>query len=153
MNVKIESICENLIFLENVTRWIYEEFVRPYRDDLTYEELVLKEKNFINETWPIRFVAIVDDKCVGTVSIVDNDLKCSNYTPWLSGLYVDVPYRNKKIGEQLIEHVKNFAKSLGYKELFLRTEHASGYYKRLGWQYIETYDDGKLKPDVFKFKL
>jgi GNAT superfamily N-acetyltransferase len=81
-------------------------------------------------------------------------LACREYTPWLAGLYVDESYRGEKIGVQLIERVKDIAKELGYDELYLRTEHASNYYRRLKWQFVEScYDDYDLKPDVFKVAL
>jgi len=97
---------------------------------------------------------MIDGKCAGTVSLVSNDLKCRNYTPWLAGLYVDKAFRNQKIGRTMIDRIKIISAELGYKELFLRTEHAGNYYRKLGWEYIETCDDDyNLKPDVFKWKL
>ena len=103
---------------------------------------------------PIRLIALTNGICVGTVSIVFNDLKCRNYTPWLAALYVDESYRNRGIGEHLIDKVKQIASDLGYTEVFLRTEHKSDYYRKLGWKFIESCDDNfNLKPDVFIHKL
>jgi N-acetylglutamate synthase-like GNAT family acetyltransferase len=81
-------------------------------------------------------------------------LSCRDYTPWLAAVYVDKAYRRNKIGEQLIDSAKIIAKELGYNELYLRTEQASHYYRKLGWQFIESCeDDFNLKTDVFKFVL
>jgi len=153
-NVKIEYLCDHIRFAEPVANWIFEEFVKGIKTDQTYETVLSKFTICHRDTLPIRLVAVMEDQCVETVSIVENDLACRNYTPWLAGLYVDKSYRNRKIGEQLIQSVKDISRGLGYRELFLRTEHASGYYKRLGWQYIETCeDDHDLQPDVFKITL
>ena len=152
--MKIEYLCDNIIFADDVAAWIYNEFIKGIKTDRSYESVLSAIKNCSKTELPIRLVAMADNKCVGTVSIVQNDLKCREYTPWLASLYVDVPFRKNKIGEQLIDRVKDIAKGLGYSELYLRTEHASGYYRRLGWQFVESCDDDyNLKPDVFKLTL
>jgi predicted N-acetyltransferase YhbS len=103
---------------------------------------------------PIRLVAVIGGECVGTVALVENDLRCRPYTPWLASLIVAPAHRGQKIGEGLVESVKALAKDKGYRELYLRTEHASGYYVKLGWEFVETCeDDYGLKPDVFKIGL
>jgi predicted N-acetyltransferase YhbS len=85
------------------------------------------------------------DICVGTISLVENDLQCRpHYTPWLASLFVPEEYRKQGIGEQLIEHIKGLAREMGYNKIYLRTEDAETYYQRLNWQYIETCAD-----DVF----
>jgi len=61
---------------------------------------------------PIRLVAMENERCVGTVSIVQNDLDCRDYTPWLAVLYVDEFHRGNKIGEELIERVKQITVTL-----------------------------------------
>ena len=124
------------------------------KTDRTYEDVLSSMKNCHRQELPVRLVTLINGKCVGIVSVVSNDLKCRNYTPWLASLYVDKDYRNQKIGERLIERVQTITTDLGYKELFLRTEHASGYYRKLNWEFIENCnDDYNLKPDVFKFVL
>lgn len=152
--MKIEYLSDHIIFANVVAKWIYNEFIKDVRNDFSYEKVLLSVKNCNKSEFPIRFIAIIDKKCVGTVSIVQNDLKCRTYTPWLAALYVDKSFRKNKIGEQLIDYVKNIVKGLGYNEVYLRTEHASNYYKKLGWQFVESCDDNfGLKPDVFKFTL
>ena len=152
--MQIEYLCNNTVFTECVAQWIYDEFIKNIKNDRSYEEVLSKVKICYKDQIPIRLIAVIDGKCVGTVSIVQNDLKCRNYTPWLAALYVDKSFRGNGIAKKLIESVKNIVKDLGYNELYLRTEHASGYYKKLGWQFIESCDDDyNLKPDVFTYKL
>ncbi len=39
---------------------------------------------------------------------------------------------------------------MGFDKLYLRTEHASRYYKRLGWEFIyQTIDEFGLETQVF----
>ena len=152
--MRIEYLADHIGFANDAAKWIYNAFIRDVRDDLSYEQVLAKVKNCGKFQLPIRLVAILDGACVGTVSITENDLQCRDYTPWLAALYVDEPFRGKGIGEGLIERVKEIAKSLGYREVYLRTEHASDYYRKLGWQFVEACEDNfNLKPDVFKFVL
>lgn len=152
--MKIMYLSDHIGFAEDVAKWIYDEFIHNIRNGLDYEQILTSVKECGKTELPIRLIAVADEKCVGTVSIVRNDLKCRAYTPWLAALYVDKPYRNNKIGEQLIERVKGIVQDLGYCELYLRTEHASGYYKKMGWQWVESCtDEFGLEPDVFKLTL
>ena len=152
--MKIEYLVDNIIFAENVAGWIYDEFINGIRHGISYEQLLSSVKNCHKAELPIRLIAKEDNKCVGTVSIVQNDLKCRDYTPWLAALYVEKAYRRNKVGEQLVERTKSIVKELGYNELFLRTENTSNYYRKLEWRFIESCEDEfGLKPDVFKFLL
>lgn len=152
--LQIRYLCDNLHFADIVSSWIYNEFIKGVRDDLTLDDITARISKCNKDTLPIRFVAVLDGKCVGTVSLVKNDLKCRNYTPWLAALYVDQDYRGHGIAKKLISFAQNTAKRLKYKKLYLRTEHASGYYKKLGWQFVEKCsDDFGLEPEVFKYIL
>ena len=150
---EIVYLCDNIYFAETAAKWIFDEFIDGIKDR-TYEEVVASWKNCNRDKLPIRLVAVIDGRCAGAISIVENDLRCREYTPWLASLYVDEKLRKNGIGRALIERVKEIARGMGYKEIYLRTEHASGYYRKLGWEYVETTnDDFNLVPDVFKWKL
>jgi predicted N-acetyltransferase YhbS len=152
--LEIKYLCENLNHANIVSSWIYNEFIKDIRDDLTVKEISSRIIKCGKDALPIRLVAVLDGRCVGTVSLVENDLKCRAYTPWLAALIVDKNFRGKGIGKRLISFVQEIARQMGYKELYLRTEHASEYYKKLGWQFVETCADSYgLEPDVFKCVL
>jgi len=153
--MKIEYLSDYPEFAELAAQWLYNEFGKDIRPSLTYDKMLLAIQDAHKIKLPIRLVALVDNQCAGTISIVCNDLSCRTYTPWLAALYVDTPFRKNKIGEQLIERVKEIVKELGYSEVYLRTEFAGDYYKKRGWQHVETCidDEFQLKTDVFKFIL
>ena len=152
--MEIKYLCDNISFADTTAAWIFNEFIKGIKIDRTYDQTLAAIKNCHKDKLPIRLIAMENNICTGTIALVENDLKCRNYTPWLASLYVDVPFRSRKIAQQLIERIKIITGELGYTELFLRTEHASNYYKRLGWQYVETCEDlYNLKPDVFKCKI
>jgi len=155
-NVRVDFLCDNLEFAEIVSTWIFDEWIKPRRNDLPKEQLIERIKISYKDRFPIRLIAMQDNRCVGTIALVENDLanKCRDYLPWLSALYVDEKYRGQGIAEKLITRVKEIAKQLGYKELYLRTETASEYYRNRRWQYVETVNDNfNLRPDIFKVKI
>ena len=150
----IAYLADNTAYAATVAGWIFEEFIRGIRLGISYDQVLLSIKQCSKTKLPVRLIAMEADKCVGTASLVYNDLGYRDYSPWLAALYVDKAYRGRRIGEHLVERIKNIAKELGYAEIFLRTEHAADYYRRLGWQYIEScVDEFKLNTDVFKFIL
>jgi len=150
---EIVYLCDHPQHAETAAKWIFDEFIDGIKDR-TYGQVVESWKISNKDKLPVRLVAVKDGRCLGAIAIVENDLRCRDYTPWLASLYVDAAHRNKGIGRGLIERVKEIAREMGYKEIYLRTEHAGGYYRKLGWQYVETTnDDFNLVPDVFKWAL
>ena len=152
--MKIEYLCDNMIYVEPTAKWIYDEFIDGIRDGVSYENILISRKNSHKHELPVIFIALIDDKCAGTVALVENDLKYRDHTPWLAALYVDNKFRSQGIGEKLVECVKSKTRDLGYKELFLRTEYAGDYYRKLGWTFVESCtDEFNIETDVYKFKL
>ena len=152
--MEIRYLSDNLIYIDTITQWLYDEFVKNIRHGVSYEQIFNKYKVCYKKSLPVRLIAVIDEVCVGTVSLTENDLKCRDYSPWLAALYVDKAYQGNKIAEYLIERVKDITRDSNYNELFLRTEHASEYYKKRGWEFVEAcVDEYNLNTEVFKYTL
>lgn len=152
----IDYLCNNKEYVETVANWIYSEFVlEAEKSSKKLEDIIEHFKNTNLTIFPITFIAIINNECVGTISIFENDLKNQNeLTPWLASLYVSPVYRGQGIGEKLISKVQEVVKDRGFKILYLRTEHTSHYYRRLGWEYVyQTYDEKGQETEVFRMKL
>ncbi|TYS13501.1 GNAT family N-acetyltransferase [Rossellomorea vietnamensis] len=133
---------------------IYKEFVVRTGSGMEYEDVVRHFSNTRDSTFPITLVAIENGECLGTVSIIENDLKVRDmYKPWLASLYMKPDSRSRGIGQKLVAITIGVVKELGFNELYLRTEDTSEYYRNRGWIYVETVSDDKYeKIDVFKIK-
>jgi len=139
--ISIEYLSDYPDCVGNVAHWLYDlydELDYNFEDEADYKNLYAHFQNNSKTELPIRLIALSDGKCVGTVTFIDNDFPGKTYTPWLGGLYVDIPYRNCGIGQKLIAFVKRIAKDLGYAEIYLGAENAGKYYKNLGWKCVET---------------
>jgi N-acetylglutamate synthase-like GNAT family acetyltransferase len=142
-------------YIKIVSSWIHSEFVVKAKGSLNLEKVAEYFSNTNIESFPITLIAIIDNECIGTVSIFQNDLKTrKDLIPWLASLYVNSDYRGQGIGEMLINQVKKVVKGLGFKSLYLRTEHTSEYYIRLGWEFVcKTQDEKGQETKVFKYQI
>jgi hypothetical protein len=61
-----------------VSGWVYNEFVVKSKSKHTLEQVVKYFSDRNSETFPLTLIAIINDECVGTVALVENDLKTQN---------------------------------------------------------------------------
>lgn len=103
---------------------------------------------------PLTFVAVEGEKLVGTVGLWRCDLLSrQDLYPWLAALYIDENQRGRGLGEKLQEHVIQYARTLGYSQLYLYSA-CKEYYERFGWQYIGDGLDYPNKPvHIYRFIL
>ena len=149
----IDYLSNQSDFVNDVSNMIYKEFVVNTGSKMTFEEVCKYFASTHSERFPITLIAIEGNECIGAISIFENDLKNREmYKPWLASLYTKPEHRGLGVGQKLITETLSVVKRLGYKELYLRTENASDYYRNRGWSFVETVtDDNGQKIDVFKY--
>ncbi|WP_371379709.1 GNAT family N-acetyltransferase [Sporomusa aerivorans] len=135
--------------------WVYNEFVVKSKSQHTLERLIQHFGDRKSEIFPLTLIAITSDKCVGTVSLVKNDLTTqTDLSPWLASLYVDENHRKQGIGERLTDKALHIAQEVGITTLFLRTEHAFVYYKKRGWRFVgKALDEYGRETKVLKYEM
>ena len=153
--MKIEHITDNPQYLEMVSKWIYKEFIENIRQDIDYEFVLTAFSNRKKDAIPMTLIAIEDDECLGTITLFANDLKNRmDLTPWLGALYVNENHRKKGVAKKLIEELMLKTEELGFETIYLRTEHASNYYLKLGWEFLfKANDELGLETEVFSKKI
>lgn len=89
---------------------------------------------------PLTLVALENDQPLGMASLRENDGIQPHHAPWLGSLVVDPAYRKQKIGEHLIDAIKQRTFLLGYPKLYLLAFDRTIpiWYERLGWKSIGT---------------
>jgi predicted N-acetyltransferase YhbS len=148
--MQIVNLNEHMNCLDQVVDWIFNEFINGIRIGATRENIVESYLSTKKGPLPLTLLAMEGSECVGTVSLVENDLKSKPYTPWLASLYVQEQFRNRGIGNVLVSQIISAARSLGFNEIYLRTEHAMDYYRRKNWTFLENVvDEYGLETNVF----
>lgn len=126
---------------ELINDWLFQAFGSENSRDF-FASIV--NSSLRPEGLPVTFVALLDDKPVGTVGLWRCDLiSRQDLYPWLAALYIDESQRGCGLGAQLQHHVEAFSRRTGFRELYLYATFAN-YYERFGWQYI---GDGLDYPD------
>ena len=153
--MNIINLAEKKMYSKEVAQMIYDEFVVGTSSKMN---LHMTEQFFFNtkvNSLPMTFIALINDECVGTISVFENDLKeRPQYIPWLASLYVKPAFRNQKVGYQLMTHLLVQLKGFGFDEVYLKTDNASNYYQNRGWNFIETIHQLDSPPvDIFQYKL
>ena len=110
-----------------------------------------KAKNTVNACFndkglPFILVAKEGMSIIGVVmTSSESDDATKKYSPWLQMLYVKEQFRNKGIGTELIKTACDNLKKMGYSKVYIDTVNASGFYKKLGWKFVE---DAKWKNET-----
>ncbi len=132
--VKIVNLYHHKKYIPQVADWIFSEFIRDKIENCTLEDIVSALNNRMENEVPMTFIALKGVRCIGTISLFENDLKMQKeLTPWLAALYVDKKYRKNGYAKLLIDNLYIEAKKLKLNKLYLRTENAGNYYLKHGW--------------------
>ena len=98
-------------------------------------------------------IGLVDGQPAGSVFLVERDLESHPHlTPWLAGLYVLPQFRRRGLGQQLVEALVAEAGALGHGRLHLYTM-TSAFYRRRGWQTVETMVLHDVPHDIMTFEI
>lgn len=140
--------------IQTVAEWIRSEWGKPTNRPL--ESVLVELKQQLNsDRLPLTLIAIDDSTCIGTISLIENDLdRRSDLSPWLGMLYVDPSHRNDGVGRTLVESACSTARDIGINRLYLHTEASPVYYHKLGWTSVEQSknDSGELS-EIFSKNL
>jgi predicted N-acetyltransferase YhbS len=86
---------------------------------------------------PLTLVAVEDAGPIGSVSLIEHDLKeWEHLTPWLASLYVRPDRRRRGIGRMLVQHAVAEARRLAIPVLHLFTPAQRDFYAGLGWDVL-----------------
>ena len=141
MQLEITPLKNSPEYFSQVALWHHQECERQGLKstlELRRERLI---KHIQSESIPKTFIATINNELVGCVSLVnyaygrDSVRAKITETPlWLSNLFVQPEYRNRGIGNQLIEKAKTYAQELKLTELWLTATEFTDYYQKRGWK-------------------
>ena len=85
---------------------------------------------------PRWYLMLDDDDIIGSYGLIENDFMLrKDLMPWLCALYVEEALRGQALGASLLMHGRQEAAKLGFKHVYLCTDHI-GFYEKYGWQFF-----------------
>lgn len=120
-----------------VAKWIYDTFSHEF-EDVKLEDWTAQLEPAQNPD-KVTFVAVEDGQAVGTASLDNEDLPPrADLSPWLASVYVLPELRARGLGAKLVEAVENEARTRGFEKIYLHTTDRTEFYKKRGWQVLDT---------------
>lgn len=140
VNMKqIKLLADSPEHIPELAKLWYEELSRHWNPHATIEKATqMLIDHLSKDKLPLAFVAFCDDQPIGMACLRETDGIRPSDAPWLGSLVVHPKYRGRKVGETLINKIKDVAKSLGYPALYLLVFDPTlpNWYVRLGWKFI-----------------
>ncbi len=138
--------------LETATRYIHAKWGRQENYPFYLDCLLHSSKT--SEALPRFYLLLKGSGIVGCYALLTNDLiSRQDLLPWLGCLFVEESERGNHLGSLLLQHGREEAARLGYKALYLTTDHA-GYYEKYGWTRIEDgYDLQGASGRIYRYIL
>lgn len=86
----------------------------------------------------IALIARAGGEPIGTCLLVPSEIDPNHaVSPWLAGLFVAPEHRRKGAGAILVRAIEAQARLRGFGRLYLYTDDAVDYYRRLGWDVVD----------------
>lgn len=114
----------------------YNHWVK-YNPKMKKEDTIHKFKElYTTDELPFGIVLFEKNEIVGfCVFKIENLKKYLNIYPWLSDVMIIEKYRGQGYGKKLISTGEKILKELGYKTIYVWTDQAPDFYKKLGFKY------------------
>lgn len=99
-----------------------------------YLDAISHATNSATPALPRFYLLLHENAMIGCSALLTNDLVSrQDLMPWLACLYVAPEFRGRALGARLLAHGIEEARLLGFRSVYLFTDHA-GYYEKYGWQ-------------------
>lgn len=104
-----------------------------------YLAKMMEDNSFLE--WERVFIAMDSEKIVGFCNLTAKDELPEGYefTPFIGFVFVDEKYRGQRISELLVNEASSYAKSIGYKKVYIMSGE-EGFYEKYGFELIGEYE-------------
>ena len=131
-NYKILRMHDYPLGLDKAIEYYHSKWGRE--GNYSFIEDAIKNCNY--QDIPQFFIAVKGEKIVACCGLIANDyISRHDLYPWLCGVFVEESERKRGLAGKLLSFAEQEAKRVGYKWLYLSTDHKS-FYERYNWEYI-----------------
>lgn len=138
INLQIKCLADVPKYVPTLAQWTMDAW-GGYDPTLSLQIATASVQDKLNKhKIPLAFVALVDNKPVGMVTLKDN-IKPKGYEDrnlWLGSHWVVESYRKQGVGTALLEHACSKAKEFGYKKISVWDSNPENpkWYEQHGWK-------------------
>ncbi len=152
--MKITDLINEQGVVGTLAEWHHAEWSNLNPGQSVQKRIEKMQAYLAGHTIPKMFVCKDDEILLGSAAIVSNDMDTRmDLSPWLASVYVNPEYRKKGIGTELVKHVTEYARSAGFKNLYLFTPDQEKFYRGLGWLSISKEIYREQSVTVMQIKL
>lgn len=103
---------------------------------------------------PQWYLLVDEEQIIGCAGLIPNDfISRMDLYPWLCALYIKEAFRKQNLSRLLIDQVKRDTEEMGFRQLYLCTDHV-GFYEKQGFSYIgEGYHPWGEKSRIYSTSL
>lgn len=137
--IKIDLLKNHPNSISELAKIWHELIGKVWAPKLSIEEVIKRFNDHLNENMlPLTLVAFDGSHPIGMCSLRENDGIRPDIAPWLGSLVIDPAYQKQGIGKLLVDAIKDKARELKFKQLYLFAldPDIPAYYGRLGWRSI-----------------
>ena len=127
----------------NIVEYENEEFIRTALKNCEWGagkflyDLIVEDRRSILG-WNYICTLVEDNSVISFCTLAQKDcINDDSLFPWIGFVYTTPSYRKKGYAKQLIQYCLKKAKDLGYRRVYLATDHI-GLYEKYGFQYLES---------------
>jgi N-acetylglutamate synthase-like GNAT family acetyltransferase len=142
--------------LTNIAKMVYTEWPLAYQSENEFscqQELEICQRSV--QKIPQCFYALLNnEEVIGVAYLLNQDTEFfMQETPWLANVYVAPRFRRRGLGKKLVFVIVNYAKSLGFKNIYLHTQNKCTWYLSLGFEFFCHIETQGNKVDMMKMNL
>lgn len=145
----LTSLPQDLIdsYISTIAKWHFNEWGK-YKTEVSLTDWVANLHQSLKKGTKI-FVA-VDKKMtlLGSVSLKQSNMenKFPDFFPWLSGLYIDEPYRGKDVSKKLLQRLAQELIDTNTPAIYVFSHQLdmASYYMRFGFEEVRSSDGKKF---------
>lgn len=131
-NIQIISLRERLDLVEEAIEYANKNW-SPVSNYFTE---VIQKVLASNESLPQCFLLLKKDSIIGFYTLLEQDfVERRDLSPWIATVYVDEKERGQQLGKVMLTHGQTIAGNLGFKKVYLSTNHIQ-YYEKYGFKEI-----------------
>ena len=150
--MRLISVRENTDFKDLAIKYFQSKWANE-NSKMVYEDCI---SHCIDAVAPLPqwYLLLDGDKTIGCAGLITNDfISRMDLYPWVCALYIEEDYRGNGYGALLLEKAKEDAKSGGFENLYLCSDHI-GYYEKYGFSKVgRGYHPWGESSDIFHIAL